>query len=79
MQQPHQRYAMMTAQNQAIFFYVDNDFGLLEREKPACKYRVAPDTARTHDRNNDTSVIRGPITKKMGRLNAYEAGSLLAA
>lgn len=40
----------------------------MEREKPACKYRAAPDTARTHDRNNDTSVTRGPIIKKMAEI-----------
>jgi hypothetical protein len=60
-------------------FILSKGFGLSERERPACKYRAALDTAKTHDRNNDTSVIRGPIIKKMGRLNAYGAGSLLAA
>jgi hypothetical protein len=64
---------------QFVSLYVDNDFWLLERERPACKYRAATDMAITHDRNNDTSVIRGPITKKMGRLNTCGAGSLLAA
>lgn len=68
-----------SAKSKDSFFYARNDFELLEREQLACKYRAAPDKAITHDRNNDTSVTRGPITKKMGRLNAYGAGSLLAA
>lgn len=73
------RHDYSTKSSDFLFCYTSKDFELLERERPACKYRAAPDKAITHDRNNDTSVTRGPITKKMGRLNAYGAGSLLAA
>ena len=41
----------------------------------APKCWIATDTATILYRDNDTSVIRGPVTKKAGRLDSYGAAS----
>ena len=44
-----------------------------ERFRTNLKYPVATDTAMKRTRDNDTSVIRGPVTMKAGRLDSYGA------
>ncbi|MCI8285770.1 MAG: hypothetical protein HFE90_11040 [Firmicutes bacterium] len=48
-------------------------------EKSICKRQAAPAWATTAHRDNDTSVTRGPATKKAGRFNSYGAASQAAA
>ena len=41
----------------------------------APKCRIATDMATILYRDNDTSVIRGPVIKKAGRLDSYGTAS----